>query len=272
MVPPPPPGMGPPPPGMGPLPPPGEQPPPPYLGHHPPPLPQRHHYHHRHGPRILKRIIFFIILSSIATVFFRHLRHSTTLFRCWPRTADRACRGEERRNRRAHRRAALHHRWSTWWNRYRRPANLADYDEKRTLILQQEGILEDAMQAELRALRSAHAIVEEMYDAEEGRSRLYRAANRPGVVPIELDAGNGSSSTRSWRNSATLSLYNLPPPQYEEELEEDLTVVDGFQYTPTNTSADDDTPDSSVIDCSPRVSSDTGRTMVTRGDEEDRER
>jgi hypothetical protein len=215
--------------------------------------------------------MIFILLVSLASLLFRHVRHNTTLFRCCPRSADRACRREERQNRRAHRRAALQHHWATWWNRYRRPANPADYNEKRNLILEQEGVLEDAMQDELRALRSAHTIVEDMYDAEEGRSRLYRAANRPGAMlasPAELDAAG--SSVRGRSGSASMSLYDLPPPpQYEEELEGDLTVVDGFQYTPTSSGLDDDTPDSSVIDCSPRMSCDTGRTMVTRGEDQD---
>ena len=127
------------------------------------------------------------------------------------------------------------------------------------------------MQDEIRALRSAHQLVEEMYDAEEGRSRLYRAANRPGAPlasPAELDAvGGGGTSGR--RHSASLSVYSVPPPLYEEELEGDLTVVDGFQYTPMGSSVDDDTPDSSVIDCSPRMSYDTGRTAVTSREERD---
>lgn len=266
MPPPQPPEMGPPTPGR-----PGKSLPPPDHGrhkHHPPPPLHRHHHHRRHGPRILKRIILLIIFVSLASLAFRHVRHHTTLFRSCTRTADRACRREERRNRRDHRRAALHHNWSTWWNRYRRPRNSADYDEKRTLILEQEAILEDAMQDELRALRSAHAIVEEMYDAEEGRSRLYRAANRPGASVAELDAAGSSRRGRSG-SAGAMSLDSLPPPpRYEEELEGDLTVVDGFQYTPSSSSVDN-TPDSSVIDCSPRVSSDTVRTVVTRGDGKD---
>jgi hypothetical protein len=125
------------------------------------------------------------------------------------------------------------------------------------------------MQDEIRALRSAHQLVEEMYDAEEGRSRLYRAANRPGASlapPVEWDAVGGEN-TGGRRRSNSLSMYSVPPPLYEEELEGDLTVVDGFQYTPTSSSADDDTPDSSVIDCSPRMSYDTGRAVVMSGEE-----
>lgn len=142
------------------------------------------------------------------------------------------------------------------------------------------------MQDELRALRSAHALIEEMYDAEEGRSRLYRAANRPGASAAELDAAgvvrSSSRRRRRRRDSVTGSVLDdsplPPPPQYEEELEGDLTVVDGFQYTPRSSNGTDDssssivndyTPDSSVVDCSPRMSSDTARTVVTRGDGEE---
>jgi len=81
---------------------------------------------------------------------------------------------------------------------------------------------------------------------------------------VELDAGSSSSTISSGN---VLPFYSLPPPRYEEEIEGEMTVVDGFRYTPTST---DDTPDSSVIDCSPRMSCDTGRTVVTtRGGEQD---
>jgi hypothetical protein len=279
MPPAPPACLPPPPPASGHPPPPSCLPPPPppdhgrHHGHHGPPPPHfpPHHRHHAHIHKLLKHIIVIIVLSTLASLLFRHFRHNITLFRCCPRTAEHASRREERRNRRARRRAELQHNWSTWWNRYRRPASPADYDEKRTLILEQESVLEEAMQDEIRALRSAHQLVEEMYDAEEGRSRLYRAANRPGAPlasPVELDAaGGGNASGR--RRSTSLSMYSVPPPLYDEELEGDLTVVDGFQYTPTSSTMDDDTPDSSVIDCSPRMSCDTGRTVVTSGEERD---
>lgn len=78
---------------------------------------------------------------------------------------------------------------------------------------------------------------------------------------MEMDAGSSSSSNSRGRRDS-LPMYSLPPPRYEDELDGDMTVVDGFQYTPTTSV--DDTPDSSVIDCSPRMSCDTGRTVVTK--------
>jgi len=121
------------------------------------------------------------------------------------------------------------------------------------MILEQEGILEDVMQTEINNLRSAHELVRDLVRAEEGRARRHLES---GSFPSELDAGIGSS-----RRPETLPSYSAPPPQYEEELAGDLTVVDGFLYTPSNT---DDTPASSVIDCTPRLSFETGRTTLTK--------
>ena len=133
------------------------------------------------------------------------------------------------------------------------------------------------MQDELRTLRSAQEIVGEMISAEEGRSRLHHVANFGPAArlhgggrafsPAELDAGFASSSSSSTSTAGDGLIYGMPPPRYEEELEGEMTVVDGFQYTPTGsverTLESDDTPDSSVVDCSPRLSVDTGRTTFT---------
>jgi hypothetical protein len=56
--------------------------------------------------------------------------------------------------------------------------------------------------------------------------------------------------------------YSAPPPRYEDELEGEMTVVDGFRYTPSST---DDATESSIVDCSPRLSFETGRsTLLTK--------
>lgn len=127
------------------------------------------------------------------------------------------------------------------------------------MIVEQGGVLEDVMQDEIRNLRTAHEIVGDMVRAEEGRALLYHQANSPlsrrMMSPAELDAGLGSSSMAVQNTD-----YFPPPPRYEEELDDGMTVVDGFRYTPSNS---DTTPDSSVVDCSPRLSIDTGRTERT---------
>ena len=217
----------------------------------------RHHHHHH---SLIQKAVGIVVLVLIIALAFRAVRRRTTLFRSERRTAERAARQEERRNQRAYRRAARKHKWTQWWNRYRQPKSIADYEEKRALILQQENVLEEAMQSDLSNLRTAHEIVGELMQAEEGRARLYYQANLPScrrpTPAAELGAGVGSSN-----RSASLPTYAAPPPMYEEELQGDMTVVDGFLYTPSGTQ---DTPDSSVIDCSPRLSFETGRTTLDR--------
>jgi hypothetical protein len=218
-----------------------------------------HHHHRRHHVRIIKGVVALVVIAFALSFLFRQIRQRITLFHNARRSADRAARREERHNRRAYRSAARRHQWARWWNRYRRPCSTTDYEEKRALIIDQENILEDAMQGEINNLRTAHEIVGEMIRAEEGRARLYYQANLPPsrrpASAAELDAGIGSST-----RPTSLPAY-IPPPRYEEELEGDITVVDGFQYTP---SATDETPDSSVVDCSPRLSFETGRTTLMK--------
>ncbi|KAF2017981.1 hypothetical protein BU24DRAFT_421011 [Aaosphaeria arxii CBS 175.79] len=93
---------------------------------------------------------------------------------------ERAARREERDSARAYRRAARKLRWQNWWNgrrTWRDQERIADYEEKRSLISEQESILEDAMQTEIRQLREAHGLVNSLVQAEEGR--LSSQFNRP---------------------------------------------------------------------------------------------
>jgi len=133
------------------------------------------------------------------------------------------------------------------------------------MILDQEGILEDVMQNEIRSLRNASDLVRDLVRAEEGRARgdTYHHAypdeyHHAYSAAAQHDAGVGSS-----RGSDIPPSYVAPPPRYEEEIEGEITVVDGFRYTPSNT---DDTPESSIIDCSPRLSFETGRSTILTKD------
>ena len=95
------------------------------------------------------------------------------------------------------------------------------------------------MHGDFRALRNAHGVVSDLVRAEEGRI-------------MNVHELNGSERRGS---SETLPRYEseiLQPPTYEETSIDD-GVVDGFQYTPAES---EDTPDSSVIDTSPRTSRD----------------
>lgn len=123
--------------------------------------------------------------------------------------------------------------------------------------MSQEDVLENAMQAELRDLQRAHEIVDELVRARGSRGRMAMLANMPAhaSTPAELEAGVAGSSRFS------SDTEDLPPPRYSEDLlRDEIQVADGFMYTP---SATDETPDSSVVDCSPRLSLDTSRTRAS---------
>lgn len=231
--------------------PPGRQGPP---GLHPP-HPHRH-LHRRHSLLMTAALLFVVTVAAASA--FEFIKRNTTFLRDPQRRVDRAARREERRTRRAYRRAAYHQKWRNWWSRYTRPSSTDNYDEKRAVVLEQEGVLEGIMQEEIRSLRVAHQLAGEMVRAEEGRTRLYYEVNlQPSqrYTPAELEAGLGSS------RNGLLTAYNAPPPRYEEEFDGELTVVDGFQYTPSDT---DFVPESSIFDCSSRLSFDTGTTKSTR--------
>lgn len=266
---------------------------------------------------ILPSIFIFFILSAVT---FLTLRHFKLLCASPNRRASRLCAREERRNRRLYRRAARRHAWREWWNRYRCSNSTTDYDEKRTLILEQEDVLEDAMQDEIRVLRTAQEIVAEMARAEEGRARLHQQANMPKspnllqyptnniaephatpsttstaftpAMPQAQTSKYNLQSTHQYRRSSpsassshSVDRDSLPPPRYSQELNGDVDVVDGFMYSPTfgaprlnshhatlvlgegsegeGEGDYEETPDSSVVDCSPRMSFDTGRSTFT---------
>ena len=252
--------------------------PPPFHGGHPPPPPpppyyaagahgppgHHHHirpsfFHIRHGHfRILKAVLAVLaglfLLSLLSKAIRRHIPG------CGDprRRADRASRREERRARCEYRRAAHRHRISSWWAahnpRRRSAAGTTDYEEKRALILQQEGVLEAVMQTEIRNLEVAAEL-------EEGR----RGARVISQSRQELDGQPGTSRPNE-QGFYTIE-YSAPPPQYEAELDDDMMVVDGFGYTPSNT---DETPDSSVVDFSPRMSTETLLTNTTNTTKSDR--
>ncbi|KAL9114457.1 MAG: hypothetical protein Q9227_001538 [Pyrenula ochraceoflavens] len=231
-------------------------------GHHPPHRPHHHHYDLRHD---IRNILVFILVALICGSVFKAFH--TGCFANPRRRAERLARREERHNRRMYRQAKALHRWNQFWERgvfRRQPSRNSYYEEKRAMVIEQEGILENVMQEDIRALELAHEIVGEMMDAEEGRSRLYHRANR-----LRYNAAASSSSRQASRlRTDSLPRYQSetgsegpPPPRYEEELGGEIVVVDGFQYTPSTSVNDvDESPDSSVVDCNTRVSVDTRET------------
>jgi hypothetical protein len=115
------------------------------------------------------------------------------------------------------------------------------------------------MQEEIRQLRAAHVVVNSIIQAEEGRANLHLAgmmAELPGIQPRPLSRTNSLPDYRSESDSSE-------PPAYEDDEDSSDVVVDGFrEYTPSTTTVW--TPDSSVIDVSPRPSGETMRVSADR--------
>ncbi|TKA49278.1 hypothetical protein B0A49_12963, partial [Cryomyces minteri] len=136
-------------------------------------------------PSPLKVVLAALLTFLGITALFTLLHHRFSSLRA--RTDRRAAR-EERRTARQYRCHARRHAWREWWAGRRRcrwfggsGIGGGDYEEKRALILAQEGVLEAAMQAEIRALREAAlrggAGVGELATAEEGRMPRTFVAN-----------------------------------------------------------------------------------------------
>jgi hypothetical protein len=208
------------------------------------------------------------------------IRHKCSSLRT---RTDRAAAREERHNLAAYRRAARKHAWRRWWrgNWRKDDERIADYEEKRALIQEQEGVLEDAMQEEIRQLREAHNVVNDLVrDCEEGRvirhapCNCHRAA--PPVVPYSPSLASTYPPTslpelpsRPLSRTDTLPSYRSgppsEPPNYESEVDMAEVVANGFrQYRSSTVSSASGvtshwTPDSSVVDVSPRPSAETLR-------------
>lgn len=125
---------------------------------------------------ILVKTVLFITGIAFLITFCK--RNCMSLRKQTERAADRERRSAERLYKCQSRKQA----WKDWWhgrrrgNPGRRPG---DYDEKRALILQQEGILEGVaqdeisqlqIQAEIEHLRRTRDQVDDIIRAEEGRS------------------------------------------------------------------------------------------------------
>ncbi|KAH7128528.1 hypothetical protein B0J11DRAFT_272929 [Dendryphion nanum] len=269
----------------------------------PPPPPPKH-------PLVftLEIVVGILCCGCLVTL----IRHRCSSLRT---RTDRAATREERRNARAYRHAARRLAWTNWWKRtsWRDQDRIADYEEKRALINSQESVLESAMQQEIRQLRTAHDLVNDLVSqAEQGRMppREYPhnlppiQAQQPHVCtcrharpsyPVQPTPYSPTSSTYSHSSlahppsrpisrSSSLPGYGsdtaTEPPAYESDEDATEFVANGFRYVPTSgdsTSVDSPlgsrsidggsvserwTPDSSVVDVSPRPSADTLRYVA----------
>ncbi|OMP82178.1 hypothetical protein BK809_0006488, partial [Diplodia seriata] len=296
-------GYGPPPPPPPPFggPPPPPPPPPPGFegagGRGPPPPPPPPPHHHHHGPRPVHGVLMaFASLTGLACVFGFIRRNCCSLRQ---RTERRATR-EERRTARQYRRLARRHAWKQWWNGSEDDWDRrADYEEKRALILDQEDRLEEAMQEEIKNLRTAHELAHDIVQAEQGRTspaspgastcpcvnahahnhvhthppmHAYPGPSmQPPPQPHHMAHGmytpppphnmSRTSSLPSYKSDLGSVDTDDAPPAYEEDADSSDIVVDGFrEYTPSVTTVF--TPESSIPDVSPRPSFDTMREPV----------
>ncbi|KAF2732196.1 hypothetical protein EJ04DRAFT_497335 [Polyplosphaeria fusca] len=246
-----------------------------------------HEHHQNQKPLFLALNIFVGILCC--GCLFTVIRQRCCSIRA---RTERAATREERRNARAYHRAAQKLAWTKWWrSRWRDQERRADYEEKRALIQEQESILEDAMQEEIRQLQAAHGVVNSIIQAEEGRSSPPRphphltclchhhntSSSPPSPTPY-----SPISSASIYTNSSLADLPSRPlsrtnslpdyrsdtstqPPAYESDEDVSDVVANGFRrYGPSSSAASSTagsrwTPGSSVVDVSPRPSADTLR-------------
>ena len=170
----------------------------------------------------------------------RRYSHPCRVDRRWQRES----RHREILVRRAYRRQALRRWWKNLW----RDSRISEYEEKRALIVEQERILECAMQEELRQLRTAAEAVSSLVRSDDGdrnRAPISRARPLPDppllpppppprvTIPSALArqaSRNRRESLPDYRSEAS---YGDPPPTYDDSNQDDHLgnmVVDGFQY------------------------------------------
>lgn len=210
------------------------------------------------------------------------------------RDADREERRNERAYRRAARRALMRKRWDGFTNTFncfgrQEEPRLDDYEEKRALILQDAFLEQDldqaekgeVMEAEIRELRYAHEIVSSLVRADgENRYDLITPINDhpPPLVPLPytpMERSRASTYTLPSYTSESLPDYSSTP----EDTTSSSSVVIGFtpsisndgnsEYRPTPPTSESSgrsrfTPNSSVLETSPRASEETLRTRQSR--------
>ena len=168
-------------------------------------------------------LIFSIIPISLAIFVLRR--------RSRARRADKRWRVESRRIarlvRRAHRREALRRWWTNLW----RDARITDYEEKRALVLEQERTLEQAMQEEIRELRTAAEAVSSLVSSRQD-SRGSALSSSTTTTPEAYETPRGSDRRNSLPDYRSEAGYSEPPPTYDDSYDSELsgTVADGFQY------------------------------------------
>lgn len=250
--------------------------------------------------------IFIVILKFFAaitglTFLFKLLRMCCMSDR---KRVERAAERERRATEKLYKCAARKQSWRDWWNGRKRgkPGYRAgDYEEKRGLILQQESILEGAMQdeiqqlairEEIRQLRSTRDAVDDLVRAEEGRNVLPRysatgSSSHPlGFQRIPAPITIPSATSRVYpmhehdydhddhpgtplSRTSSLPDYKTEassePPGYESDRRSSFSDHDAYsEYAHSLHNGESVwSPGSSIPDLSPRPSMETAHTIET---------
>ncbi|KAI9683407.1 MAG: hypothetical protein M1829_005479 [Trizodia sp. TS-e1964] len=189
--------------------------------------------HQRRLP--LLALLFSVIFLPVLYGAWKCLSRRNKLSR---KFQERLARREERLNKKLARRAAFRHRLNTWWQKMTHRQPIAD-EEKRVLVTAQETVLEDAMRTEIQQLRMAAQVVQSIVSPGESISSASQFSQ-----PRRQD------SLPSYHSDSEVSDILPAYDDYEASPFCGL-VANGFQYARVGP---DSTPDSSVVDVSPRSS------------------
>lgn len=211
-------------------------------------LPEHHH--------ILLKTLSLLIPMLLLIVLLHRCCNSPS------RRAERRWARESRRNANAIARAHRKEACRVWFRSLFRSRRSVELAEKQVMVSSQEAILEDAVQAEIRDLRSAAEFVTALTCSSNTASSSVRS---PVPTPLTLASSNLTSprpppgrpeSLPDYRSEAGYS-DGAPPPDYEDDADDNSeffgAVADGFQYR-NRRMGSMNTPDSSVVSTSPRWS------------------
>ncbi|RMD44193.1 hypothetical protein DV735_g1022, partial [Chaetothyriales sp. CBS 134920] len=188
---------------------------------------------------LIAAVVSFFVVAAIGGAVFLAIKYRMILWRDPRRRAECMARREEWKRRKAYKKAACKHQVRTffarlvWWKK----AGMTDA-EKEEIERNKARNEGSAFDQEINGLRLASEIVQELVCAEESR------------------AHNSGGSHTSPRNSISETLPSYSePPGYSSAAEGEISVIDGFTgYTPSGTAS---SAESSVLDCSPRMSFET---------------
>jgi hypothetical protein len=253
-------------------------------------------------PSIFIVVLKFLAVATGLAFLFSLLRRCCMSDR---RRVERAAERERRATERLYKCAARKQSWRDWWTGRKRGKpgyRRGDYEEKRALILQQELILEGAMQdeiqqlqiqEEIRRLRHTRDAVDDLVRAEEGRnipprytstsSSSSSPSSHPfGFQPIPAPITIPSATSRMYPShdvdeppgtplSRTSSLPDYKteassePLGYESDRRSSFSDNDAYsEYAHSVRTSDSQwSPNSSIPDLSPRPSVETAHTIET---------